>query len=110
MALHLADCLKPGCKGINDFQQQLQIDPSKWEACKDEIYARTWWFGPEQQDVRLCQEPIKRRDPVTKKDEPLPLPQPCLAEAKPKFEPDCSIVAESLPIALSPPGVCPDLP
>jgi hypothetical protein len=90
--------------------QQQEEELTLWERCKEEIYARTWWLGPEQQDVRPLQVPIKLRDPATKKDEPLPLPQPCLSEAKPKFEPDCSIVAESLPIALSLPSVCPDLP
>lgn len=110
MALHLANCLKPGCGGINDFQQEIQLDPSQWEACQDEIYARTWWLGPDQKDARPLSAPVKLRDPSTKKEEPLPLPQPCLAEAKPKFEPDCSIVAESLPIALSLAGTCPDLP
>jgi hypothetical protein len=89
--------------------QQQEEELTLWERCKEEIYARTWWLGPEQQDVRPLQVPIKLRDPVTKKDEPLPLPQPCLSEAKPGFAPDC-LVEESLPIALSKPSVRLDLP
>ena len=47
MALHLKECLKPNCKGVNDFQQKYDLDNKQWEACLAEINALTWWHGPD---------------------------------------------------------------
>ncbi len=89
MALHLEKCLKPGCNSTNDFQEQFKPNHKQWEACLAEINALTWWCGPDRQIANLKEEPIKLKDFKTKSLKPLNDPQPCLAEAKPKFEPDC---------------------
>ena len=53
MAMHIDKCLKPGCDGVNDFVEQFKPLKKNWEACLAEIYALTWWLGPEKADAEL---------------------------------------------------------
>ena len=100
MALHLDRCLKPDCKNVNEYKQKCQPDLQRWDACLAEIYALTWWYGPELKDAKLEVKPTKLQDMQTKNIKPLDYPQPCLAEAKPKFEPKSEVNPEPLPAAM----------